>query len=110
MSLGRFPGESAFSTPERVLSRREKLERAEQLLASRRRMEQLLASPDLTPSGRTAMTILYDASKRRLDATTVGVLGQPQGIDITQVGTPAGTPPGWSRRVTTPQFEETRVW
>jgi hypothetical protein len=87
MSLGRFPGESAFSTPERVLSRREKLER----------MEQLLASPDFTPRQRAAVKVIYDASKRRLDATTVGVLGQQQGIDITQVGTPQGTPPGYLR-------------
>ena len=31
MSLGRFPGESAFNTPERVLSQREKLERMESM-------------------------------------------------------------------------------
>ena len=98
MSLGRFPGESAFSTPERVLSRREKLER----------MEQLLASPDVTPRQRAAVKVIYDASKRRLDATTVGVLGQPQGIDLTQVRTPPGAPPGYLQPVTTEQFEETR--
>ena len=99
MSLGRFPGESAFSTPERVLSRREKLER----------MEQLLASPDVTPRQRAAVKVIYDASKRRLDATTVGVLGQPQGIDLTQVGTPPGTPPGYLRPIiTVGQFEGAR--
>ena len=37
----------------------------------------------------------------------MGVLGQPQGIDLTQVGTP-GTPPGYFRPVTTEQFEDTR--
>ena len=108
MSLGRFPGESAFSTPERVLSRREKLERMEQLLASRERMEQQLASPGLTPSQRAATKVLYEASKRRLDATTIGVLGQQQGIDLTQVGTPPGTPPGYFRPVTAGQFEGAR--
>ena len=107
MSLGRFPGESAFSTPERVLTRREKLERMEQLLASRERMEQQLASPGLTPSQRTATKVLYEASKRRLDATTVGVLGQQQGIDLTQLGTP-GTPPGYLRSITVGQFEGAR--
>ena len=98
MSLGRFPGESAFSTPERVLTRREKLER----------MEQLLASPDFTPRQRAAVKVIYDASKRRLDATTVGVLGQQQGIDLTQVGTPPGTPPGYLRPITVGQFEGAR--
>ena len=97
MSLGRFPGESAFSTPERVLTRREKLER----------MEQLLASPDFTPRQRAAVKVIYDASKRRLDATTVGVLGQQQGIDLTQLGTP-GTPPGYLRSITVGQFEGAR--
>ena len=107
MSLGRFPGESAFSTPERVLTRREKLERMEQLLASRERMEQQLASPGLAPSQRVATKVLYEASKRRLDATTVGVLGQQQGIDLTQLGTP-GTPPGYLRSITVGQFEGAR--
>ena len=97
MSLGRFPGQSAFSTPEQVLSRRANLEA----------LEQLQASPDFSPSQRATFKVIYDARKRRLDATTVGVLGQPQGIDLTQVGTP-GTPPGYFHPVTTEQFEDTR--
>eukprot|EP01043_Picozoa_sp_COSAG02_P060407 COSAG02_NODE_7887_length_2808_cov_2.029575_4_plen_441_part_01 len=99
-SLGRFPGESAFSTPERVLSRREQLER----------LERIQASPGLSPSQRASVKVINDARKRRLDATTVGVLGQPQGVDLTQVGALNTLPSDAYFRpvVTTGEFEQSR--
>jgi hypothetical protein len=108
MSLGRFPGDSAFSTPERVLSRREQLERLEQQVTGT--IGQIQASPGLSPSQRASVKAISDARKRRLDATTVGVLGQPQGVDLTQVGALNTLPSDAYFRpvVTTGEFEQSR--